>query len=192
MFNRTISKILKSVVFIVTVIIVLYFCVHSNSLRTSWVRAPIVVREAVDVFQPRDPRFFSQTAATSSIVDGDLQVSETPSYLYKISSTTRSGAAGADHAPSTTTGTTTHAQMLNTGDRWQCSPRGYYSNVSVLGKRLEKCTPGSLTPKFAPEDIYITIKTTQKNHNARLLPILLTWLQTVQPDQVIIQYTFDQ
>ena len=53
------------------------------------------------------------------------------------------------------------------------------ANVSLLGKRLERCD-------FAADDIFITIKTTQKNHKSRVLVLLLTWLQTVRPEQVII------
>ena len=72
--------------------------------------------------------------------------------------------------------------------RWLCTPTPYASNVTVLGRVLEKCVPTSTststTSGFSQEDIYITIRTTQKNHNTRLPPILLTWLQTVQPDQV--------
>ena len=74
--------------------------------------------------------------------------------------------------------------------RWSCTPTPYAPNVTVLGRVLEKCMPTSpststsTTGGFSQNDIYITIKTTQKNHNTRLRPILLTWLQTVQPDQV--------
>ena len=72
--------------------------------------------------------------------------------------------------------------------RWSCTPTPYAPNVTVLGRVLEKCVPRptstSTTGRFSQDDIYITIKTTQKNHNTRLRPIVLTWLQTVQPDQV--------
>ena len=34
------------------------------------------------------------------------------------------------------------------------------------------------------EDIFVSIKTTQKYHDTRLPPILLTWLQTIHPWQV--------
>ena len=51
------------------------------------------------------------------------------------------------------------------------------ANVSLLGKRLERCA-------FAADDVFITIKTTQRNHESRVLVLLLTWLQTVRPEQV--------
>lgn len=34
------------------------------------------------------------------------------------------------------------------------------------------------------EDIYVSIKTTQKYHTTRLPPVLFTWLQTINPQQV--------
>ena len=76
--------------------------------------------------------------------------------------------------------------------RGACTPTAYASNLTLLGKRLERCIPTSrsggvddspATVVF-PEDIYVTIKTTQKNHVTRIYPLLLTWLQTIQPDQV--------
>lgn len=76
---------------------------------------------------------------------------------------------------------------------WLCAPTPYAPNVTVLGRVLEKCMPTSpstsTTGGFSQDDIYITIKTTQKNHNTRLSPILLTWLQTVKPDQVRLPMT---
>ena len=37
------------------------------------------------------------------------------------------------------------------------------------------------------EYIFVSIKTTQKYHATRLPPVLLTWIQTVQPEQVSFQ-----
>lgn len=34
------------------------------------------------------------------------------------------------------------------------------------------------------EDIFVSIKTTQKYHGTRLPPLLMTWLQTIRPEQV--------
>ena len=34
------------------------------------------------------------------------------------------------------------------------------------------------------KDIFISIKSTQKYHETRLPPVLLTWIQTVEPEQV--------
>ena len=69
-----------------------------------------------------------------------------------------------------------------------CAPTPYPPNVTVLGRVLEKCIPTSTSTStpggFTQDNIYVTVKTTQKNHNVRLRPILLTWLQTAQPDQV--------
>ena len=58
----------------------------------------------------------------------------------------------------------------------QCTPIG--ENVSVLGKQPERCTTSGA------DDIYISIKTTQRYHKTRVLMLILTWLQTVKPEQV--------
>ena len=34
------------------------------------------------------------------------------------------------------------------------------------------------------EDMFVSIKTTEKYHGTRLPPVVLTWLQTLQPKQV--------
>ena len=72
--------------------------------------------------------------------------------------------------------------------RWLCTPTPYPPNVTVLGRVLEKCIPTSTSTStpggFAQDDIYVTVRTTQINHNTRLRLILCTWLQTLQPDQV--------
>ena len=49
--------------------------------------------------------------------------------------------------------------------------------VSLLGKQVERCLTGA-------DDIYIAIKTTHKNHKTRVPVLILTWLQTVKPEQV--------
>ena len=93
---------------------------------------------------------------------------------------------GAYHAPSISL-RSAHAQK-------RCVPVSVSnSTVRVLGRQLERCLPEWRSPEgllsenshnLSPNDIYITIKTTHKNHQTRMLPILLTWLQTVQPEQV--------
>ena len=57
-----------------------------------------------------------------------------------------------------------------------CMPVG--GNISVLGKQPERCA----TPEA--DDIYISIKTTQNYHKTRVPILILTWLQTVRPEQV--------
>ena len=171
----------------------LYVCgVHS--LR-SWLRPTIVVRETVDVLGSSALGHFPKRVATRSIVENDHQTSGILFNLSNVSTkiagaTTRNlqlktSTAGADHAQ--TTFIATHAQIPNVDVRRRCLPRGH---VSVLGKPLEQCITRiqSQIPKsVSSEDIYITIKTTQINHNARMLPLLLTWLQTVHPEQVTTQ-----
>ena len=81
---------------------------------------------------------------------------------------------------------TTTASDVSSRHLCACAP--YASNVTVLGRRLERCTPVSNSPLtssgFTQDDVYITIKTTQSNHGTRLVPLLITWLQTVHPEQV--------
>ena len=61
--------------------------------------------------------------------------------------------------------------------RPQCRPVGV--PISVLGRRPERCV---LTGE---DDIYVSIKTTSINYETRLPIILLTWLQSVRPEQVL-------
>ena len=94
--------------------------------------------------------------------------------------------AGEYHAPSMSL-RSAHAQK-------RCIPvGGPNSTARVLGRKLERCLPEWRSPEgllnensnnLSSDEIYITIKTTHKNHQTRMLPILLTWLQTVQPEQV--------
>ena len=175
----TLSKLLKSLVFIVTASTVLY-CFY---VRSPWLLAPnqYMVRES---FRSTPARELRSQAAASSVVDHDLQIGDKSAFsLHK-----NSDPEEADHA-SLIVGSA-HAQKRNTGTgRQQCVPvGGHASTVRVLGRRLEKCLPEwkpeALTSNFSPDDINITVKTTEKNHKTRMLPVLLTWLQTVQPEQV--------
>lgn len=59
-----------------------------------------------------------------------------------------------------------------------------YVNVMVNGKQLEKCIPATLPG--TQRSIFFTIKTGQNYHKTRILTILLTWLQTVHPEQVSV------
>ena len=60
--------------------------------------------------------------------------------------------------------------------RPQCRP--VRVAISVLGRRPERCITGE-------DDVYISIKTTRRNHKTRLPILLLTWLQSVRPEQVL-------
>ena len=60
------------------------------------------------------------------------------------------------------------------------------SNLTVLGKTVDRCATLQAVRLAEEEDIYVSIKTTSKNHVSRMLPVLLTWLQTLQPQQVIL------
>ena len=183
---------MKGTVFIVTASTILYFYYAPSP---AWLSGPVAANHAAP-FQPPVRELLSKTAS-NSIVDLDLQIGDKPA--YKSSAVARSlrsvnpepepevePEVGVDHAPSTFT-RSAHAQKQNE----QCVPvGGHSSTVRVLGRQLEKCRPEwrsekTLTSNFSPDDIYITVKTTQKNHKTRILPILLTWLQTVEPEQVI-------
>ena len=191
MFNRTASKTLKLLALIVTASTVVYFLLD----RLQWLYPPMVVREfeSVDVFRPPTLELHPLTDTGGvHVVKHDLQVS----------SARNPRSAREDHAPMPNTVHAgepfAHAQIRTfeskggsvsavTGGQ-QCMPVSYASTVRVLGRRVEKCVPmwkpDILALDFSQDDIYITVKTTQKNHNTRMLPIVLTWLQTVQPEQV--------
>lgn len=61
------------------------------------------------------------------------------------------------------------------------------SNLVVLGKPLDNCATLEGVKLAEEEDIYVSVKTASKNHVSRMLPVLLTWLQSLKPEQVIIQ-----
>lgn len=61
--------------------------------------------------------------------------------------------------------------------RPQCRPVRV-AGISVLGRRPERCLTGE-------DDVYISIKTTRGNHKTRLPILILTWLQSVRPEQVL-------
>lgn len=58
------------------------------------------------------------------------------------------------------------------------------SNLTVLGRPLDKCATSEVANLAEKEDIYVSVKTTSKNHVSRMLPVLLTWFQTLHPEQV--------
>ena len=58
------------------------------------------------------------------------------------------------------------------------------SNLKVLGKPLDRCATSKAVKMVEEEDIYVSVKTTSRNHVRRVLPILLTWFQTLQPKRV--------
>ena len=51
--------------------------------------------------------------------------------------------------------------------------------ISVLGRRPERCVTGE-------DDVHISVKTTRGNYKTRLPILLLTWLQSVRPEQVVM------
>ena len=59
------------------------------------------------------------------------------------------------------------------------------STLTVLGKPLDRCATSQAMQLAEEEDIYMSVKTASKNHASRMLPVLLTWLQTLQPKQVL-------
>ena len=61
------------------------------------------------------------------------------------------------------------------------------SNLTVLGKTVDRCATLQAMRLAEKEDIYVSIKTVSVNHVSRMLPVLLTWLQTLQPQQVILK-----
>ena len=85
---------------------------------------------------------------------------------------------GDEATVNSTPSSTQHDSQLSPSviNKAQCTPVG--GNVLLLGKRPERCTtPGT-------DDIYISIKTTRRYHKTRLSMLILTWLQTVKPEQV--------
>ena len=58
------------------------------------------------------------------------------------------------------------------------------SNMKVLAKPLDRCATYKSVKMVEEEDIYVSIKTTSRNHASRMLPVLLTWLQTLRPKRV--------
>lgn len=58
------------------------------------------------------------------------------------------------------------------------------SHIKVLGKPLDRCATSEAVKLAEEEDIYVSIKSASVNHERRMLPDILTWLQTLQPHQV--------
>ena len=58
------------------------------------------------------------------------------------------------------------------------------SNLKVLGKPLDRCATSKAVKMADEEDFYVSVKTTTRNHVSRMLPLLLTWFQTLQPKRV--------
>ena len=57
-------------------------------------------------------------------------------------------------------------------------------NATVLGRPLDRCAASEAVKLAEEEDIYVSIKTTARNHESRILPDLLTWFQTLNPQRV--------
>lgn len=206
MLARTVPKLLKGTVFITTASAVFYF-IYAPS--PAWMYAP-VDRATLFSQSPARRELLSKTASDSITVgadrDRDFLIADRP-VSYQQNSLAAEGnldllgpmqvkaeqegkGAGANHAPSMLTNSA-HAQKQGE----PCVPiGGPSSTVMVLGRQVEKCLPElrqaqtaevqSQTSELSLDDVYITVKTTENNHKTRMLPILLTWLQTVEPNQV--------
>ena len=189
--SLTVSRQLKGVALIVTAIVVLYF-VYSAAPPSPvvWLSGAGTVDRATPFSQAPTGRELLSEASSNSIVVIDRPFSDIKSVhnssAAEPSTNQEELEAGAYHAPSGSS-RSAHAQK-------RCAPvGGPNSIVRVLGRQLEKCLPEWRSPEallsenlnnLSPDEIYITVKTTHKNHQTRMLPILLTWLQTVQPEQV--------
>ena len=57
-------------------------------------------------------------------------------------------------------------------------------DVTVLGRPLDICAASEAVKLVEEEDIYFSIKTAGKNNVTRMLPVLLTWFQTIKPNRV--------
>ena len=66
-------------------------------------------------------------------------------------------------------------------------------DLRVLGKPLDRCAASEAVKLAEEEDIYVSVKTTARNHESRMLPILLSWFQTIKPQRVcenLIYYVY--
>ena len=80
-----------------------------------------------------------------------------------------------------TPSTTSNAQpVLPTNQTTPCRN----PNLVVLGRSLDTCAASEAVKLAEEEDLYVSIKTTSKNNSTRMLTVLLTWLQTMNPKQV--------
>ena len=202
MFNRVIGKVLKSgAVFILSASVIICFYVwtwraeversHAHRRDTSrYLAVPRVFPETIPLVENIQQKS-SSTARAQYKVSTTKEASPVSSRYNSDHSGYEGGnrrdrevgLSGYGVVDDITLQSTTakHAKL-------SCIPTPYPSNVSILGRVLERCIPApslSTPSGFSQDNIYITIKTTQKNHNTRIRPILLTWLQTVQPDQVL-------
>ena len=57
------------------------------------------------------------------------------------------------------------------------SPNTYYSKLGLTYDRI-------VLPESNCSDVFISVRTTAQFHRSRLLLLLYTWLQTVDPKQV--------
>ena len=57
-------------------------------------------------------------------------------------------------------------------------------DVKVLGRVLDRCATEKAARLAVEEDIYVSMKTTARYHDIRVLPALQTWFQTVPADRV--------
>ena len=66
----------------------------------------------------------------------------------------------------------------------QGTPSCNNPNATVLGRPLDRCAASEAVKLAEEEDIYVSVKTTARNHKGRILPDLLTWFQTLNPQRV--------
>ena len=76
-------------------------------------------------------------------------------------------------------------ESLSTGEpsvKVQCCTVN--QDVKVLGRVLDRCATEEAARLAVEEDIYVSVKTTARYHDRRMLPILQTWFQVVPADRV--------
>ena len=78
----------------------------------------------------------------------------------------------------------THTFRSNDTRYRRRTPACNVSNLTVLGRPLDRCATLEVANLAQEEDIYVSVKTSYKNHVSRMLPVLLTWFQTLHPQQV--------
>lgn len=210
MLNRVTSKLVRRCAIFAlvgTVVLVIHVHVHSWTWRAPPVRSRAAVRQqnahAPDGEQYRLPQTSFPLDARKSIYSDHFHKFDRDAYgdvlhLNRISAMTddmslrQTPPTDSSHLQwQKSEDTLVHVHLVQMPSSPLCTPTPHASNLMVLGKRMEKCIPSltsqsvaSKSEEFTQNDIYITIKTTQANHISRLRPLLLTWLQTVQPEQV--------
>ena len=79
-------------------------------------------------------------------------------------------------------------RTIRSAARWHIKTAGL-GDVHVLGKLAERIVPGAVADQNSSAaggdpNIYVSIKTTKNNYKSRVAYLLLTWLQTVEPEKV--------